>query len=674
MHATHAWLRSMALQLQQLNARQGLVLHGSRDWQHYFISALKAEYEQCRVAWLGNSSAEGGIGFKKGAQLLGQELDILVVELDGGFDANSFTAALGAIVGGGVLIVLPYQAKLTESDYASQWLDDCLAQLLQVEQGRELPELNLHLPESLDVPFADQQLAIENIVRVIEGHRKRPLVITADRGRGKSSALGIATASLISRRSLRVAVTAPQSSSVEPVFSHAAQRLPDATRLKNKLVCANSSIEFIAPDALLRSEADYDLVLVDEAAALPLPILQAMVERFHRLVFSSTIHGYEGSGRGFTLKFLNWLKQHRPNSRHQHLSQPIRWRQGDPLEAWSFSSFLLDAELEPFEPVAIEPDCEQFSLLSKSVLRTDKSLLRQSFALLVSAHYQTSPNDLFSFLADPRSHLYCLMTEGRVAGCILTVEEGRLEEEMIEAIALGKRRPAGQLAVTSMINHLGCLQAGKASSQRIMRIAIDPSLQGRGLGSTMLQRLTQQHIGEFISTSFAMSEELVSFWKRNGFVPLKLGHQRDASSGCYSLLMVSGSADYTNLESHFRRQLPHWLSGRAEELSAELIAQLIDRQGQRVNAQDIEHLTRYAQGGSSLESVRPILYDILLRLSARDLTTCSELLLKTVVCQMPMTEACRRFALAGKKQFEQQLRLATGELITQLSQSNPIQR
>ncbi|MEI8631520.1 hypothetical protein P4S72_04170 [Vibrio sp. PP-XX7] len=71
-------------------------------------------------------------------------------------------------------------------------------------------------------------------------------------------------------------------------------------------------MSFIPPDMLLTSRCEADLMLVDEASSIPVPMLQQLGERYNRIVFSTTIHGYEGCGRGFILKFMEWLRAYRP--------------------------------------------------------------------------------------------------------------------------------------------------------------------------------------------------------------------------------------------------------------------------------------------------------------------------------------------------------------------------
>ena len=83
-------------------------------------------------------------------------------------------------------------------------------------------------------------------------------------------------------------------------------------------------------------------LLVDEAAMIPLPLLQEYSRYFQHIVFSTTIHSYEGTGRGFELKFKR--KIHR-TFQHFELKQPLRWQENDPLEHFIDDLLLLNAEM-----------------------------------------------------------------------------------------------------------------------------------------------------------------------------------------------------------------------------------------------------------------------------------------------------------------------------------------
>lgn len=84
--------------------------------------------------------------------------------------------------------------------------------------------------------------------------------------------------------------------------------------------------QYIHPtDAHKLSQAE--LVVIDEAAAIPLPLVKELLGPY--LVFmSSTINGYEGTGRSLSLKLLDQLRrQSNPTStKAQPSATPITFR------------------------------------------------------------------------------------------------------------------------------------------------------------------------------------------------------------------------------------------------------------------------------------------------------------------------------------------------------------
>jgi tRNA(Met) cytidine acetyltransferase len=66
---------------------------------------------------------------------------------------------------------------------------------------------------------------------------------------------------------------------------------------------AGEGFRFMAPDALLAGDMRASWLIVDEAAAIPGPLLRQLVTRFPRTLLTTTVQGYEGTGRGFLLKF-----------------------------------------------------------------------------------------------------------------------------------------------------------------------------------------------------------------------------------------------------------------------------------------------------------------------------------------------------------------------------------
>ncbi|TMQ90219.1 tRNA cytosine(34) acetyltransferase TmcA, partial [Escherichia coli] len=55
--------------------------------------------------------------------------------------------------------------------------------------------------------------------------------------------------------------------------------------------CAGEKFRFIAPDALLASYEQAAGLVVDEAAAIPAPLLHQLVSRFPRTLLPTTVQG-----------------------------------------------------------------------------------------------------------------------------------------------------------------------------------------------------------------------------------------------------------------------------------------------------------------------------------------------------------------------------------------------
>lgn len=581
-----------------------------------------------QIAWFGKKEDLVGdfeydfFDYKQGAQILGQEVELLIFDLSAGFDANSFTAACGALKAGGLLFII--NSDQLVSSHSKTWLRQHLTQWPQVE-SLDSPLFfssdDNHIVEpSLPTVFIkgktqDQLAAIEGITKVLSGHRKRPLVLTAHRGRGKSACLGMAAAQLMSEHSRTIIITAPSIKSLSSVFSHAITQL-NHTKFERGIKKQNrtsleldngSRLLFIAPDELLLNKPECDLLLVDEAAALPLSMLKRMVRHYHRMVFSSTVHGYEGCGRGFTLKFMSWLDENRDGWKHQELLQPIRWQQNDPLELWLFDTFLLASDITPAPTSCIDI---QLQLIDKEQLLNQPALLRSVFELLVNAHYQTTPNDLFQLLDDQAMSLYIIQSQGSLLGCIVINLEGGLSPELVTEIQQGKRRPKGHLVASHLSNHLSIEQAAIQTSARIMRIAVHPECQRQGIGQQALNLLQLQLIGkvDFISTSFGATSELIRFWSEQ-FSLVKLGSHRDQASGCYSAVMIAPlSFDaQTWLESahaRFGQEFKFLLSNVFQYLEVDVVMAILSEQISKSSVIDKSPLVEnYLQGGNSFESV-----------------------------------------------------------------------
>lgn len=87
--------------------------------------------------------------------------------------------------------------------------------------------------------------------------------------------------------------------STNPEFNHAVVRV-------NIHRDHRQTIQYIRPqDYAMLAQAE--LVVVDEAAAIPITLVKKLLGPY-MVILSSTVHGYEGTGRSLSLKLIQQLK------------------------------------------------------------------------------------------------------------------------------------------------------------------------------------------------------------------------------------------------------------------------------------------------------------------------------------------------------------------------------
>ena len=554
-------------------------LAGSDAYTQQQLSALEPEGVSY---WLGQQAPAGFtlLSAKQKQQWLGTECDLLVVDARDAVDWDLVAASSGCLKAGGLWLfvtnqpdvwqqqpnpaakrVLPYplDAAVYTGLFKQFWLDQ-LSEQRWVKLIEGSPAVIPLLPEVIAPPQAEQpyrtteqQQAVAAIHKVVTGHRRRPLVLTAHRGRGKSSALGLAAALLVQQGKTDILLTGPSPVAVQTALFIAADLLNQPYQPgQNQLL--NGTIRFVPIDVLLEEKQQNTVILVDEAAAIPTPQLQQLTDLYSRLVFATTEHGYEGTGRGFQLRFQSYLQQHCPGFQKLHLHQPIRYQANDPLEQLIFKGFLLEQTDTGLTPLQ-RPEIASYQV--KDLLLQPQKL-QQIFSLLSLAHYQTDVMDLWALLDNPALKLYTLGQDQQVIACALISFEGELDAELASAVSHGKRRVQGHLLAQSLAFH--CLQPQLAEQKlaRIQRIVVHPSLQIQGLGSQLLHFVLQDLLGQqyLIGSSFGAALALVKFWQKAGFSPVKLSHQNEQASNEASVLVLYGE-QFRALQQQFSRQL-YW--------------------------------------------------------------------------------------------------------------------
>lgn len=541
-------LHTLTAQMKREGIRRLLVLSGEERW--CFDHALKLR-DALPGDWLWISpqpDAENHCSPSALQTLLGREFRHAVFDARHGFDAAAFAALSGTLKAGSWLVLLlpVWDEWENQPDADSLRWSDCpdpiatphfvqhFKRVLTANNDAILWRQNqpfslAHFTPRTDwhpatgAPQPEQQQLLQQLLTMPPG----VAAVTAARGRGKSALAG----QLISRIAGSAIVTAPAKAATDVLAQFAGEKF-----------------RFIAPDALLASDEQADWLVVDEAAAIPAPLLYQLVSRFPRTLLTTTVQGYEGTGRGFLLKFCARF----PHLHRFELQQPIRWAQGCPLEKMVSEALVYDDENFTHTPqgnIVI-------SAFEQTLWRSEPETPLKVYQLLSGAHYRTSPLDLRRMMDAPGQHFLQAAGGNEIAGALWLVDEGGLSQELSQAVWAGFRRPRGNLVAQSLAAHGSNPLAATLRGRRVSRIAVHPTRQREGTGRQLIAGALQYiHDLDYLSVSFGYTEELWRFWQRCGFVLVRMGNHREASSGCYTamaLLPMSDAGKQLAEREHYR--------------------------------------------------------------------------------------------------------------------------
>jgi len=546
--------------------------------------------------------------YEKSAKYLGTTVQVLVLDLLNDLRPNDIGRLLGIVEGGGIILLLtpPHDVwpehmtlfkqslvvpnhpkprhvfirwfmrhlyghdgilvydvesnKLLKGDtYAEETVKN-----LRSRRELELPQVRLFPDELYRLALTQDQVTVieaieKNMVEKFKEFKHQVVVIIADRGRGKSSAVGIGVVGLVRellkfKNRVRVAVTANEPSSIQSMMLLATKAL-EVLKKEFRVIKREGfvieikgdrfSIEYWPPLDILK--LDVDVVVVDEAAGIPVPLLHKIWRKFKRTIFSTTIHGYEGAGRGFSVRFLKRIREDRKTKLAiVEMSEPIRYSADDPIEKFQFDVLLLNAEpaeltAEDIESikkgeysyVAYEPE-ELFKA-------ENEALLRQLFGIYVLAHYRNEPDDL-GMIADAPHHAVRAMVlkNGKVVAAAQLAEEGGLTSEYIDELLKGGKI-SGNIIPDRLLKHLRRRIFGEGVGWRVVRIAVHIDAQGMGIGSEFIKSILSEAKSrgyDWVGAGFGVTYELLNFWLKNGFKVLHLSPERNPVSGEYTALVI----------------------------------------------------------------------------------------------------------------------------------------
>ena len=556
-------------------------------------------------------------------RLLGTTREVVVIDAHEVFRPNALGQIAGVVDGGGLLVLLtpslaewpdlrdgfgerlavpPFSLEDVSGNFRRRLVETLYAHpgiaIVDVDNGRlecdgltdpapKLPADPIEPPTERRFPAvayescytADQAEALAGLEALAEPDTAA--VLEADRGRGKSSAVGLA-AGCFAADGLDVLVTAPSDGNAAEVFARGRELLEGFEGLaetsdgRDLESTTGGQIRFLPPTEAIEAAPEADLIVVDEAAALPVALLESLLVA-DRIAFATTIHGYEGAGRGFSVRFRDRLEERDLEVTDLSLAEPIRYAAGDPIETWAFHALALDAR-PAVDPVVAEatPEETTYRRLTPEELLADEHLLAETFGLLVLAHYRTEPDDLARLLDAPNLVVRALCHDGHVVSVALLAREGGLSADD-RAMMYEGGRIRGNMLPDVLTSQLRDERAGEPVGLRVMRIATHHAVRSSGLGSKLLECVREEFADDvdWLGTGFGATPGLLDFWSENGYSSVHVSTTRNDESGEYSALMLAPMSDAGQelRDRHaewFARRVPAVFSDSLEDLEADV--------------------------------------------------------------------------------------------------------
>ena len=658
----------------QAHQRSSITLVGSRTWQTALLNAATNNLVgwPSDICWLNQQTNRQSLRHQLGQTLTANQAG-LVIDLNRGIDIESVAIATGLLPGGGVccwlmsaepsdlaqatqasthplanLLSFPWQTEHVAPEFET-WVRDLVSDpqhsLVVYEDVSLYPsKVTAQLTYKVPVPQPAQNSSLshsrpalteeqtqfltqmfEKLQHNTQLNQPAPLVLSGERGRGKSTLLGQLINHLLAHQ--------PNKNSVDKDYAIAlCSARPDQHQQAWLTLTSphQARVTRWAPDTLINEQPRLDLLIVDEAAYLPWPQLQTLIGRYPACIISSTESGYEGSGQAWQQHLRPWLNHHYPSWQGYQLTQPLRWQANDPLE--HLVGLLSGHTLEINQSARPNPDWAKLDLNRLSWQCVSPQALShaqraQVFTLLTDSHYQTRPRDWQLLCSAPNLQLALIWQGTELIGALWAILEGPLPD-------WGPlRRLQGHLVTQKLRQHHQTPELYSGRYARCTRIAIVKPYRHQGLGKKLVAYWQSHPANSAIDSftvSFGATPTLWRFWSECGFHSLHLGVQPDAASGRCNLLMMTPpkatnlAKTYQQIQDWFKAQWPalqheyhtlsHDLVSDAEQQAWQSIWQTqpdwqIHPWQQITNSHRQQALQDYAQGLRPYEAVSGLLID-----------------------------------------------------------------
>ena len=646
--AVGGYARALHEEAQRANERRMLVLAGdpgaTRSRAHDVVDALDVGVAETTVVGPEGFLAGEHVGTRRAGELLGSTREVVVLDCHAECRPNALGRVVGVVDGGGLLVVLApaldawpdvrdgfdegmavppfsledvtghFRRRLVALARAHRGVGIVDVDVDGIEAdaaggGRGVlrsdgrtnpaparPSASPSPPADARFPAAayeacrtvDQRDAVASLEALLDPGSA--VVVEADRGRGKSSAAGLAAGALAARGE-DVVVTASERRGCREVFERARDLLDaldaagehpgeyhlraagdgsDATVDADGSSGAPGCVRFEPVGDVVQAPTDGDVLIVDEAATVPVRLLAATLAA-DRVAYATTVHGYEGTGRGFDVRFRGRLDDSDHEVVECRLADPIRYAAGDPVEVWAFRALLLDARPPVDDLVAdATPDSVTYRELDADALLADEHLLRELFGSLVLAHYRTEPDDLARLLDAPNLSVRALVHDGHVACVALLAREGDLSASRRASMYEGGR-VKGNMLPDVLTSQLRDETAAETVGYRVVRIATHHAVRRGGLASHLLSKVREEVAGDvdWLGSGFGATPGLVDFWRANGYASVHLSTTRNDASGEYSAIVLHPTSDAGR---ELRARHAEWFAARAPSVLSDALS------------------------------------------------------------------------------------------------------
>lgn len=674
------WLRQLLGQLEANNQRQLLSCEGSKHWCNNLLAGINLLSGD--LLFLSDRDEQKqAVAFAKSETLLGQESRFVVVDLFSGLNPDVLCIAAGLVKCGGLLILLSpgsghwyevadqYGVWQNETaspknafiDYFFERIEAGTGACIQVRQGKDFPEIKpickALLTEYIQGKTSDQIAILKSIENWLGVPGQRIALISANRGRGKSTCLGFMVKYMTEDLGLSVCVTA---------YSRQSAAM---------LLAKCDSTKFLAPDSLIINQTTADVLVIDEAAMLPFPMLGQLCRQFRRVLMATTTGGYEGTGQGFLLRFVARLPEEKMEWLQLH--QPVRWADNDCLESWIDDTFLLKPFLSKSE-LTLSSEGFDSSRCHIEILEQHPDIieLKRLYRLMVSAHYRTRPSDFRALVENPDLIPIVANYNSEILGVALLNREGGFNPALCQQVFLGRRRPKGHLLAQMLTAQAGIRNFASHRGLRIQRIAVTENQRRQGIGRSLTETAEDYALEngyDYIGASFAFDSESAGFWKSCGFRLVHIGYGQGKSSGNHSVAVIKVlnpllKNDIDRLEEKLKSSLPLGLCQNLRHMGVDDVVMLLRFSRYATPLTDIERdeIEAFTQGHKGFELCFATLQRAVMQAIARspEARSINPWLIEKVIQNRQWNALSPQRSYSGRKSVQNKIRRLVSELIT----------